>query len=163
MQGWTDNDTDALAEEVPRVSRRRLTFDAEMDITPMIDVTFLMLIFFLVASIPDVQSAIELPPARFGIGISQTNATIITIADTGTETAPVFLADGMLPDAQLSTNLEAQRNQIIDGVQQSVDQYKPHVMIKAARSVKHRDVARVIRAVSQVEGVQIFLAVLDQE
>jgi biopolymer transport protein ExbD len=143
--------------------RRRRDFDAEMDITPMIDVTFLMLIFFLVASTPDKQAAVELPPARYGVGVSQTNALIITVGDRGGETAPVFLADGMLADAELSSDLEARRNEIIDRVQQSVDAFKPQVLIKAARSVRHREVARVIRAVSQVEGVKIFLAVLDKD
>ena len=65
---------------VNRASRRFTQSDDEMDITPMIDITFLLLIFFLVASTPDRQTAVDLPTARFGRGVSQNNAVI-----TGTE------------------------------------------------------------------------------
>ncbi|MCP3692284.1 MAG: biopolymer transporter ExbD, partial [Planctomycetaceae bacterium] len=41
---------DYVAEPALRLGARRREEDVEMDITPMIDVTFLLLIFFLVAS-----------------------------------------------------------------------------------------------------------------
>ena len=40
---------------------------------------------------------------------------------------------------------------------------KDNVLIKADRNVAHRDVARVIKAVSRVEGAKIFLAVLEAD
>ena len=38
----------------------------ELSITPMIDVTFLLLVFFLVCSKVATQDAVDLPPARYG-------------------------------------------------------------------------------------------------
>jgi hypothetical protein len=87
----------------PVLPRRPVQDTAEMDITPMIDITFLLLIFFLVCSTAAMQSAVELPPARHGTGISDRNAVILTVQDQG-KTSPVrvYVADGIkgehLPD-----------------------------------------------------------------
>ena len=45
----------------PPLMPERNTEDAEMDITPMIEITFLLLIFFLVASKMDSPASGELP------------------------------------------------------------------------------------------------------
>ena len=52
MHDWHESTTPE-DDAVATVKKARAATDAEMDITPMIDVTFLMLIFFLVASTPD--------------------------------------------------------------------------------------------------------------
>ena len=132
-----------------------------MDMTPMIDITFLMLIFFLVASIPDIQTAVELPPARHGVGVRQDTAMVITLGDSGKERASVYLADGKIDSEILPSGLEAQREMILASVQESVAQNNTNIVIKADRNVKHRDVARVIKSVSNADGVNIFLAVLE--
>ena len=81
----------------PVLKRRRIADALELDITPMIDITFLLLIFFLVASTPDLQVAVELPPARHGLGVSARTATIVTIAKRGGPGgALVYLADGKI-------------------------------------------------------------------
>jgi hypothetical protein len=48
----------ADTEEAILHPRRQVQPEEELDITPMIDVTFLLLIFFLVASIPDAQTSV---------------------------------------------------------------------------------------------------------
>ena len=73
---------DSEARDVPLVRRAR-TDDAEMDITPMIDVTFLLLIFFLVCSSPDQQNSVDLPKARYGTGVDKKNSVVITVSDEG--------------------------------------------------------------------------------
>jgi biopolymer transport protein ExbD len=45
----------------PEVPRRRKREDAEMDMTPMVDVVFLLLIFFMITTSFGLQKAIELP------------------------------------------------------------------------------------------------------
>ena len=59
--------------------RRRRGDDTEMDITPMIDITFLLLIYFLVAAKIEEQSSVELPPARHGEDVSAKNSIILTV------------------------------------------------------------------------------------
>ena len=50
-----------------------------MDITPMIDVTFLLLIFFMVTSTMETPDALKIPEARNGVGVNTQEATTITI------------------------------------------------------------------------------------
>jgi biopolymer transport protein ExbD len=137
--------------------------DVEMDITPMIDMTFLLLIFFLVCSTPDQQTSIELAKARYGKGVGERNSVIITLSAAGVETAPVYLADGMVGEP-LPNDQEEQSDMIVAAVEKGRhDDGKENVIIKADRNVAHRDVSRVIKAVSRVEGAKIFLAVLEAD
>ena len=59
------DDIDEL-EEGPILPHRRVKNSADLDITPMIDIVFLLLIFFIVASVPDPQVEADLPHARHG-------------------------------------------------------------------------------------------------
>ena len=45
------------------IARRHVKDEGDLDITPMIDITFLLLIFFLVASTSEMQDAVKLPEA----------------------------------------------------------------------------------------------------
>lgn len=142
--------------------RRKLVTDDEMDITPMIDITFLLLIYFLLVTTPDMQTAIELPPARHGDAVSQRIATIITVGELGGRQAPVYLADGKVPSALVEGEPPVQRSRIVEHVRRGLqEENKVDVVIKADRRVPHREVARVLRAASEVQGIQIHLAVLE--
>lgn len=152
-----------LTEDPPISVGSRLREDIDMDITPMIDITFLLLIFFLVCSAPDKSTAIELAKARYGNGVSERTSTIITISDETTDPAPVYLANGRIGEP-LTDDVYAQSDLIADAVETDRRELnKDNVIIKADRNVAHRDVARVIKAVSRVEGAKIYLAVLEAD
>ena len=153
-----------VQEEIPQppplsASRKQLE-DAEMDITPMIDITFLLLIFFLVCSTPDQDTAIEMAKARHGRGVGERNSVIITISDEGVDSAPVYLANGMVGEP-LSDDPDDQREKIAEAVEKGRTEAKENVIIKADRNVAFREVSKVIKSVSRVEGSKIFLAVLE--
>lgn len=155
-----------VQEEVPKppplsAGRSKLD-DAEMDITPMIDITFLLLIFFLVCSTPDQDTAIEMAKARHGRGVGERNSVIITVSDEGVDSAPVYLANGMVGDP-LPTDPELQKQKIAEAVEKGRSEQKENVIIKADRNVAFREVSKVIKSVSQVEGAKIFLAVLEAD
>ena len=57
------------AEEIPVLPKRRMQVDTEMDMTPMIDCTFLLLVFFVVGAKLDPDAIVQLPPARYGAGV----------------------------------------------------------------------------------------------
>ena len=143
--------------------RRSRMDDIDMDITPMIDMTFLLLIFFLVSSTPDQQTAIDLPPAQYGVGVSQLESVVFTIAEGGVHAAPVFAADGRIPGTELPDEPEARRNRVRELVEEGFRDDKTSVVIKGDKNVAHRDVAQLVKAASQVNGVKIHLAVLDTE
>ena len=143
--------------------RRPVSDSADMDITPMIDITFLLLIFFLVCSTTDPQAAVELPPARHGSGVSDRTSVVLTVADRGSSgPALVYLGNGRqgspLPDDQ-----DLQATAIADAVEKGFREGKSAVLIKAEKGVKHGDVWRVETAAGGVEGVKLHVAVLEVE
>ncbi|MBL9080746.1 MAG: biopolymer transporter ExbD [Planctomycetales bacterium] len=144
----------------PVLARRPLSTDNNLDITPMIDVTFLLLIFFLVAAVPDVQAAPELPTAQFGESVSQNKAVIITVAVGATpEEIRIFLGPAK-SGTPLGGSPESQDEEIRRTVDTGKSSGKTEVIIKAERRVRHRDVARVMQAAA-MEGMKIHLAVSD--
>jgi biopolymer transport protein ExbD len=149
--------------DAPMIRQAR-TDDSEMDITPMIDVTFLLLIFFLVCSTPDQQSSVDLPKARYGTGVDKKNSVVITVSDGGIDTAPVYLADGKIDAARLTDEPDEQEELLERAVLHGLEsESKENVLIKADRGVEHREIARVVKVVSRVEGANIFLAVLESD
>jgi biopolymer transport protein ExbD len=157
-------ETESNEEDVaPVFFRRPLKDSVDLDITPMIDIVFLLLIFFLVASIPDPSSAVQLPPARYGEGVSERNAVIITVAQRdGSGKGLVYLADGKVGNPLTGTK-EEQAQAIAKTVQEGVDQNKTAVLVKAERGVLHREVSSVTAAVGRVEGISLHLAVLESD
>jgi biopolymer transport protein ExbD len=155
--------SDLLEPDHAIISRDREVVDAEMDITPMIDCVFLLLIFFIVCSTMERQSPIEMAKARHGKGVSERNSVIITVGEGGIDEAPIYLADGV-DDEPVVGNADEQTDLIRAYVQQGkLDDGKLDVLIKADRNVAHRDVARVIKAASRVDGMNIHLGVFEAD
>jgi len=151
------------ADEGPVLTRRRVEDTADLDITPMIDITFLLLIFFLVCSTSDVQNSVELPPARHGKGVSERTSIIVTIAERGGPgSAVVYWGDGTSGE-RLPDDPAAQEEEVGRRVREEFDQGKSAVLVKAAKGVLHREVARVAAAAGQIEGIQLHLAVFEVE
>ena len=148
--------------EAPFVRRRNRDDDTDMDITPMIDITFLLLIFFLVCSTRDSSSSLELAKARHGRGVGIDDSVIITVSAESADPAPVYLADGIVGES-LTNDLDEQAALIQEAVRKGRVNQKESVIIKADRNVAYRDVARVIKAVSRVEGAKIHLGVLEAD
>lgn len=151
--------------ERPLVSYRPVE-EADMDITPMIDVTFLLLIFFLVASRIDQNTSVELPPARHGTAVSAKNSVVLTVAASPDGEALVYKADGR-DEAQRITAVDPadQEDQIASYIEAGLTgpDAKPYVLVKAERRVKHADVVRVARAVRKAGGDALYVAVLEEE
>jgi biopolymer transport protein ExbD len=186
-QAWRDPVPEE--DERPVLPRRPVRETAEMDITPMIDIVFLLLIFFLVCSTTAVQSPVELPPARYGVGTSERTSTVITIANPGGPgPAPVCIGDGKAgsplpeasdPDAQDAAILQAvsgkgitllpndpaeQRELVTRAVSMGYEKLgKSTVLVKAEKGVKHGDVWRVELAAGAVDGIRLRVAVLEVE
>lgn len=161
---WTDVDDSAVEPLKPRKRRE----DTGMDITPMIDITFLLLIFFLVASRMDQATPVPLPPADFGTTVATKASVFVTIdGSSADETARVYLGDGaddsnLVPSSDVEELEKALEDYVADAILE--DDRKQFVIIKAAEGVKHRDVARVARAVTRVAEVQqLHVAVMEAE
>ncbi|MEN0109747.1 MAG: biopolymer transporter ExbD [Planctomycetota bacterium] len=155
----------SLSSRLPPLarSRRRKASDDDVDITPMIDITFLLLIFFLVTSTPDQDTEVTLPEALYGDAVSQLEATIFTVDRTSGEVAPVYAADGKVPGTELPEASEPREAAIHEAVRAGLDADKGNVVIKADRGVAFRHVSAVIASVSKVDGANLHLAVLDSD
>ena len=67
----------------PVLPHRPIKDDSDMDITPMIDITFLLLIYFLISSVPNPNTTVQLAKARYGKGVLDHDSVILTIVDGG--------------------------------------------------------------------------------
>ncbi len=104
----------------------------------------------------------ELPPARHGTAVAVKSAAILTIAQGNGETAEVYLGDGKASERLLDAgDLEIQSEAITDYVEEEIAAGKENVLIKAEKGVRHRDVARVSRAVGKA-GKDLYVAVLEE-
>jgi biopolymer transport protein ExbD len=146
----------------PVLTRRRVPLDNNLDMTPMIDVTFLLLIFFLVSSIPDPSKALQLPAAESGLGVSSNDALVITVAqDEAAREPTVYLADGRTGQP-LPSALKAQDEAVRAAAEAAARNGKTEVLIKAEGHIRHHHIARLVRAAG-VPGVSVNLAVKEMD
>lgn len=125
----------------------------EPDFTAMIDMTFILLAFFIVTSTMEVSTTLVLPPARSGEGLAD-KATIISIWYDG-ETPEVYLADA-------KAGSPATMSEVTAYVAEGIAEQRTKVLIKADRQTPSGFVEEVARAAGRAEGVQgFFVAVKD--
>lgn len=138
--------------------------DSEMDITPMIDITFLLLIFFLVASKMDSAADVSLPKARYGMPVVEKSSVIVTL-DAGEDgKAVVYKGNGVVPENRIADgDVEAQEEEVSAYVETELAEGgKENVLIKAAKGVKHGEVSRIAKAATQPEDVQqLYVGVME--
>ena len=140
--------------------------DAEMDITPMIDITFLLLIFFLVASKMDPSAQVTLPKASYGMPIPEKDSVVLIITPGSADNVLVAGADG----TEFSKDPADQERQIAEyvengfnGAKQFSGKPKTQVLLKADPTVKHKEIARISMAIvkSSVKVPSLNIAVLE--
>jgi biopolymer transport protein ExbD len=148
--------------------KRAQTETAEMDITPMIDCTFLLLIFFILTSKMDASKLLELPPAKYGAAAVEKNCVIIVVTKGEGGAGKVYLSD--MPDESklVRGSPEDQEKAVMDYITQEIraNPHKKEVIIKASMGVKHREVARVTKAAARIEDVnveQLYVGIMQQQ
>lgn len=132
----------------------------DLDITPMIDVTFLLLIFFMVTSNMENPNVVEIPPSKHGIGVSLLDSTVLTIFKSDSD-PEVYLTDGKREGAPVDMAA------VTEYVQQGADKGKLTVIIKADREIPAGFVEEVARAANdaQLQGeteLKFFVGVVDK-
>ena len=129
----------------PVVARRSKVEEADMDITPMIDMTFLLLIFFMVSSKIAAKATIDLPKARHGDVVNLKGAIILTVAE-GNPLARVYEGDAV-EEVKLipASNQDEQDDRIAALVEDLAKKTnKKYVLIQAEKGLKHREVAGLL-------------------
>lgn len=168
----SESDVDYIIEtsdEPLRFGTGRRISDDEMDITPMIDITFLLLIYFLVAPRLSEESMLQLPTARFGTGVSNKQSAIVTVVPGAGDDALIYKGEGKRAENLLAaSSYDEQRSELETYFEQQLSTGgKQNVLIKAEKGVKHRDVAKVAKAVSSVSTDTdvhvLYVAVLEEQ
>lgn len=137
-------------EARPVQFRRKRTIDDEMDLTPMVDVTFQLLIFFMVSASFSLQKSIEVPtPDPESKGASQQVKTMDDLQGTSIvvkidSTNAIWLDDEPLNDSKrLADTLRDKMRR----------EQKTELLISANSQSLHRTVISVIDAANEI-GVQ---------
>jgi biopolymer transport protein ExbD len=154
---------DSLDSEGFVVQRRPPLVAADMDITPMIDITFLLLIFFLVATRLDSYGAVELPEAHTGTAVSEKSSVVISIRAAPGGTARIFKGSANDASELQAGDPLGQERELVEFIQSQIRQTpsKTNVLVKAAKEVRQREIMRVAMAVGQIPDIQLHFAVLE--
>jgi biopolymer transport protein ExbD len=143
------------------LTRKPLHDDAEFDITAMIDLVFMMNIYFLVTFLTAALGEVDLPTATHVAALDADTAQIVTlIGSLDGDSVTVHLGDGEVGEAITDVDLQTER--IRDWVEQGAASGKKAVLIKAEKKVRLRELFRASTAAA-VEGMKLHVAVLETE
>ena len=139
-----------------------------IDMTPMVDVVFQLLTFFLLAVKRDSQEPLEVPMLMHTqpTAVLEEQATFIIVkpAPPGESEAQIVLGISRRGKGETVT-LDQVKSEVEKGVASS----RPNIIIKGAcdhkngRHVRHGDMARVMRIVANVEGTKLYVGVQAKE
>ncbi|GAA4421808.1 MULTISPECIES: ExbD/TolR family protein [Bremerella] len=161
-------------EEGEIMPARRKPEEGDLDITPMIDITFLLLIFFIVTSNLQQQTAAQMPEAKNGTTVSSLDSAVITLTPSGSNgRATVYLGDGITAETMADgADLNRQEELIADYIERSfagtIESGVPkrHLLIKADGKVTYGEVERIALAASRgglVDTIErLYLGVQDK-
>jgi len=123
-------------------------FDGEFDITPMIDVVLLLLIFFMVSARMAPQNVAVLPKAKNGEMAAIHDAVVLCIKPRGiADPAAVSTFQGK----PFSNDPEQQSAEIAEYISEAFqDEKKKYLLIQGEPSVRTSEIVRVQRAAASV-------------
>lgn len=134
--------------------------DDEMDITPMIDIVFLLLIFFVVCSKMDPSKTGAIPEAQRGVAVSANDSAVLIMERGSEDRAIVKRVDG----SKFLDDDEQQRNDIVDYLSKELEGGKREVMIVGHRNVPVGEVGRVQRIIAEgFDGLKMTYIAVKEE
>ena len=133
----------------------------------MIDITFLLLIFFLVASKMDESTAVNLPRSEVGRNIPVDESVVITVAEGRREgTATVYKGNGIAEGNELDySDVDALQTAITEYVEEEIGKHpnKKWVLIQGAGGVKYKHIDAVAEAAAAVKQIKNMGVGVSQE
>jgi len=136
----------------------RPALDDEMDITPMIDMVFLLLIFFILTSKMTGEKTYPVPPAKNGSAVVIKNCVSILVSRGSGGNPVVARGDG----TTFSEDPELQAAEIAEYIQLELETGgKSEVLVRAEGNVTSGQMKKVKQAIAEVleEGKMINIAV----
>ena len=124
----------------------------------MVDLVFMMNIYFLVTSLTAIAPEIDLPLASHVVAIDESKSVpiVIVVAPDG-KSSIVTAGDekGKLTDP------DEQVESIQKAVEKGVRDSRADIVIRAEKAVKLRDISRLAGAAGKVEGSKLYVGVLE--
>jgi biopolymer transport protein ExbD len=140
-------------------ARKTSTETPEFDVTAMVDLVFMMNIYFLVTFVTVALAEVDLPAATHVAPLDGDSSVVITIVGDGDQAATIYIGD------REKGERIGNRDQIAERVRAAVEEGaaagKTDVLLKAEKSVRLADLFRV-SAASGVEGMKLNVAVLEK-
>jgi biopolymer transport protein ExbD len=131
----------------PRRTRRRPE-DTEMDMTPMIDVTFQLLIFFMITNAMMHPAPVEVPEVVHGRGVNIEGQQFVLIDETGKYYLGDFAAEENAAASLDALVEEVQRNAGAGDNRASMD-----VIVHAHKQTKHHYVRELISRLGGAKNI----------
>ena len=124
-----------------KFARRERSTELAVEITPLIDVVFLLLIFFMVSTtfIRETQLRVELPEADGALQEAESRDVVVTISDGGD-----FVVDGAVVDGSSTAALQSALRDSVAG------DTERRVVITADAGARHEWVVRIMDAAGQL-------------
>jgi biopolymer transport protein ExbD len=140
--------------------------DARFDVTAMVDLVFMMNIFFLVTWAEMARAEIDLPRAKRCVAAERSRSLVFTLVKSEkVSTATVFLGDGVGGTPLSPGEIESRVAAAIEAAKRGAGGEEPKdiVLIKAEKEVRLRDIARLSGLVSAAGGMKLMLAVIEKQ
>lgn len=131
------------------VQKKKLD-EGDLDITPMIDVTFLLLIFFMVASTMKPGGEEQLAPARFGDGVTaETMMNISILAPESDGGTPIVKIDGK----------QVTLAEVTSYVKENAEDKNYEILLRSDRDVPNGYLSEVYAACRETENLKFYHAI----
>ena len=131
---------------------RRGTAEAEINLTPLIDVVFLLLIFFMISTQFKVAAelGLDLPTASAAQSTGDTQSVLVTVTKTG---------QYAVAQVKLPTSTEAS---LTAALQRSGDIRAKGVRLEADAGASHQSVVTVLSVLSKLNVEQVAIVSLPE-
>lgn len=133
--------------------KKKVSHEEEIDVAPLIDCTFILLMYFIVLQALSPRMDANVPAAEHGAAMKTDGASIITIKINKETQQPSINYNDKEGTLQGVTTFVAE----------GLRQQRVNVVIMADREVPHGLVQKVLKAVGKVDGVKIGIGVQDKK
>ena len=145
----------------PLVTRRPLVDDANFDVTAMVDLVFMMNIFFLVSWIGANLAELDLPTARHCASVDTDTTVVIAVTGKAGQRAEVHL--GEAASGELVGDPAEVAAKVRTLIEKGASEGKKTVLVKAQKDLPLNQLRTVLTAASSIEGVKLNAAVIEKE
>jgi biopolymer transport protein ExbD len=145
----------------PLVARRPLVDDAHFDVTAMVDLVFMMNIFFLVSWVGANLAELDLPTARHCTAVDTDTTVVISVTGKAGQRAEIHLGEARAGEVVADPAEVVPKIQAL--IEKGASEGKKTVLVKAQRDLQLNQLRTVLTAASSVEGVKLNAAVIEKE